>query len=110
MRGAKPRGNLSYNKAVDRQYYVYIMTNKRNTVLYIGVTNDLKRRVYEHKEKLVSGFTSKYNITKLVYYEEFEDIGNAILREKQLKDGSRQRKLQLVSGMNREWRDLYEEL
>ncbi len=66
---------------MDRQYYIYIMTNKRNTVIYTGVTNDLKRRVYEHKEKLAEGFTKKYNITKLVYYEVFEDIENAILRE-----------------------------
>jgi len=93
-----------------RQYYVYIMTNSRNTVLYTGVTNDLKRRVYEHKEKLVGGFTRKYNITKLVYYEAFEDIENAILREKQIKAGSRQKKIQYINSMNREWRDLYEEL
>jgi len=61
-----------------RQYYVYIMTNKNNTVLYTGITNDLKKRIYEHKEKLVDGFTNKYNITKLVYYEVFEDPENAI--------------------------------
>ena len=65
-----------------KQYYVYIMTNKRNTVLYTGVTNDLKRRGYEHKEKLVEGFTKKYNITKLVYYEVTDDVRSAILREK----------------------------
>ena len=65
-----------------KQYYVYTMTNKRNTVLYTGVTNDLKRRVYEHKEKLVEGFTKKYNITKLVYYEVTDDVRSAILREK----------------------------
>ncbi|MDH5363697.1 MAG: GIY-YIG nuclease family protein [Dehalococcoidia bacterium] len=95
---------------MSKQYYVYIMTNSRNTVVYTGVTNDLKRRVYEHKEKLVSGFTRKYNITKLVYYEVFKDIENAILREKQIKAGSRQRKIDLICGMNEEWRDLYEEL
>ena len=93
-----------------RQYYAYIMTNQRNTVLYTGVTNDLKRRVYEHKEKLAEGFTKKYNITKLVYYEVFEDIENAILREKQIKGVSGQRKIELINSMNREWRDLYEEL
>ena len=86
------------------------MTNKRNNVLYTGVTNDLKRRVYEHKEKLVEGFTKKYNITRLVYYEVFENIENAILREKQIKGGSRQKKNELVDSMNKEWRDLYEEL
>ena len=96
--------------AVSRQYYVYIMTNKRNTVLYTGVTNDLARRVYEHKEKLADGFTKKYNIVKLVYYEVLEDIENAILREKQIKAGSRQKKIQLISNVNKEWRDLYEEL
>ena len=95
---------------MSKQYYVYIMTNSRNTVVYTGVTNDLKRRVYEHKEKLVSGFTRKYNITKLVYYEVFKDIENAILREKQIKAGSRQSKIDLICGMNEEWRDLYEEL
>ena len=86
------------------------MTNKRNTVIYTGVTNDLERRVYEHKEKLADGFTKNYNITKLVYYEVFEDVANAILREKQLKGGSRQKKSELVNSMNEEWRDLYEEL
>ena len=92
------------------QYYVYIMTNRKNTVLYIGVTNGLKRRVYEHKEKMADGFTKKYNITKLVYYEVCQEVQSAISREKQLKAGSRQRKVELVNGMNREWRDLYEEL
>jgi len=95
---------------VSKQYYVYIMTNSRNTVLYVGVTNDLIRRVYEHKEKLANGFTGKYNVVKLVYYEILEDIQNAILREKQIKAGSRQKKVQLVNSMNREWHDLYGEL
>jgi len=96
--------------AVGRQCYVYIMTNRRNTVLYTGVTNDLQRRVYEHKAELVGGFTKSYRATKLVYYEVFEDIENAILREKQIKAGSRQKKIDLVNGMNPGWRDLYEEL
>ncbi len=95
---------------MDRHYYIYIMTNKGDTVLYTGVTNDIKRRVYEHKEKLVEGFTKKYNITKLVYYEVFADIENAILREKQIKGGSREKKIDLINSMNKEWRDLYEEL
>ena len=72
------------------------MTNKNNNVLYTGITNDLKRRVFEHKEKLVAGFTKRYNISKLVYYEIFEDPENAILREKQIKAGSRQKKIDLV--------------
>jgi len=95
---------------MDRQYCVYIMTNKRNNVLYTGITNDLKRRVYEHKEKLVNGFTKKYNITKLVYYEVFEGPENAILREKQIKAGSRQKKIDLINSVNRKWLNLYEEL
>jgi putative endonuclease len=95
---------------MDRQYYVYIMTNKHNKVLYTGITNDLKRRVYEHKEKLVNGFTKKYNITKLVYYEVLEDPENAILREKQIKAGSRQKKIDLIDSINKKWLNLYEEL
>ena len=95
---------------VNKQYYIYIMTNKMNRVLYTGVTNDLKRRVYEHKKKLVEGFTKKYNIGKLVYYELCEDIEGAISREKQIKSGSRQKKIQLVNSMNKEWCDLYGEL
>ena len=86
------------------------MTNKRNTVLYTGITSDLKRRVYEHKEKLVDGFTKRYNITKLVYYEVFADPENAILREKQIKAGSRQNKIDLINSINREWLDLYEKI
>ena len=86
------------------------MTNSRNTVLYTGFTNDLIKRVYEHKEKLADGFTKKYNITKLVYYEVVEDVENAILREKQIKAGSRRKKNELVNSMNVEWHDLYEDL
>ncbi len=93
---------------MSENYYVYIMTNKRNTVLYTGVTNNLKKRVYEHKEKLTDGFTKKYNITKLVHYEVFEDIEIAILREKQIKAGSRQKKIDLVNSQNEEWADLDE--
>ena len=92
--------------SVNKQYYVYIMTNMRNTVLYVGVTNDLIRRVYEHKESLADGFTKKYNIVKLVYYEVFEDIENSILREKQIKAGSREKKVKLINSVNRQWRDL----
>jgi putative endonuclease len=94
---------------VNKQYYVYIMTNKYNTVLYMGVTNDLKRRVYEHKSGLGGGFTSKYNITKLVY-EVCADAYSAIAREKQIKGGSRRKKIDLINAMNSGWKDLYEEL
>ncbi len=95
---------------MNRQYYVYIMTNKRNTVLYTGITNDLKRRVYQHKKRLIDGFTKKYNIKKLIYYEVFEDPQNAILREKQIKAGARQKKVDLIERINKEWRDLYDEI
>ena len=84
------------------------MANKHNTVLYTGITSDLKKRVYEHREKLVSGFTKKYNISKLVYYEIYQDPENAILREKQLKAGSRKKKIDLINTMNRKWLDLYD--
>jgi putative endonuclease len=86
------------------------MTNRRNTVLCTGVTSDLIKRVYEQKEKLVSSFTKKYRVNKLVYYEVFDDITNAILREKQIKAGSRKKKIELINNMNNEWRDLYSEL
>ena len=92
------------------QYYVYIMTNKNNTVLYTGITNDLKRRAYEHKEKIAEGFTKQYNITKLVYYEVFQDSYHAIQREKQIKGGSREKKIELVNTINSQWKDLYDEL
>jgi putative endonuclease len=95
---------------MSKQYCVYIMTNKNNTVLYTGVTSDLKKRIRQHKMKLVKGFTKKYNIEKLVYYEVLEDPYNAIVREKQIKGGSRQKKLNLISSMNEEWKDLSESL
>ena len=92
---------------MDKQYYIYILTNKNNTVLYVGITNDLVRRIYEHKNKLCQGFTKKYNIDKLVYYEICIDALSAIAREKQLKSGSRKKKILLVESMNIEWVDLY---
>ena len=92
------------------QYFVYIMTNKHNTVLYTGVTNDLRRRVYEHKEGLGGWFTNKYRVRKLVYYESTGDAYAAIAREKQIKGGSRRRKIDLVEATNPEWKDLCEEL
>jgi putative endonuclease len=88
-------------------YCVYIMTNKTNTVLYTGVTSDLKRRIYEHKIKAVDGFTKRYNIDKLVYYEACDEKDGAVWREKQIKNGSRQKKLDLIDGMNSKWCDLY---
>lgn len=91
-------------------YFIYILTNISHTVLYVGITNDLKRRVYEHKNKLVEGFTDKYNVNKLVYYEFFEDPASAIRREKQLKGGSRKKKEELINKNNPQWKDLYDEL
>jgi len=91
---------------VSKQYYVYIMTNKTNRVLYTGVTNDLKRRVYEHKKKLLEGFTKKYNIVRLVYYEICDDIEGAIAREKQIKGWLRRKKVALIELLNQDWRDL----
>jgi putative endonuclease len=95
---------------MSRQYYVYMMTNKNNTVIYTGVTSDLEKRVYEHKAKIVHGFTKKYNIDKLIYYEVFDNPYYAISREKKLKGGSRQKKLDLVNSMNKKWRDLSKDL
>ncbi len=88
-----------------KTYYVYILTNKSKT-LYSGVTNNLERRVYEHKHKLIPGFTSKYNITKLVYYEETDNINVAIAREKQIKGWLRAKKIALIESENPEWKDL----
>lgn len=86
------------------------MTNKNNSVIYTGMTNDLKRRIYEHKEKLIEGFTKKYNVTKLVYYEIHQNSYSAISREKQIKAGSREKKIQLIEKANPEWNDLYSEI
>ena len=91
-----------------RQYYVYIMTNRSRT-LYTGVTSNLHRRLYEHKNKLIDGFTKKYNITKLVWYEVTSEITSAISREKQIKGWLRKKKIALIESMNPEWKDLSEE-
>ena len=88
-------------------YYVYILTNKRHTVLYTGLTNDLTRRVFEHKQKLVRGFTKKYNVDKLVYFEVFDFIDLAIAREKQVKKYSRAKKIALINKKNPNWIDLH---
>ena len=89
-----------------KNYYVYIMSNSHNTVLYIGVTNDIERRISEHKSGLISGFTKRYNCNKLVYFETFNDINQAIDREKQLKGWKRDRKDALIDAVNKERRDL----
>jgi len=89
-----------------RTYCVYIMTNKYNTTLYTGVTNNLLRRVQEHKKGTGSKFTHRYNITKLVYFEMTKNVEEAILREKQIKGGSRKKKITLIESINLEWRDL----
>ena len=91
-------------------YYFYMLANKNHGALYVGVTNDLVRRTYEHKEHVLPGFTSKYNIHKLVYYEVFEDINRAIEREKQVKTWNRAWKEHLISKFNPNWNDLYDEL
>ena len=95
---------------MENQSFIYILTNNHNTTLYIGVTNNLLRRTFEHKEKFNAGFTKKYNLTKLVYYEIFCDIDSAILREKKLKGGSRQKKIDLINNFNPDWEDLYEKI
>ena len=88
-------------------YYVYILTNAHKTVLYTGVTNDLERRCFEHRMKLIKGFTQKYNVDKLVYFEQFDHVDFAIEREKQIKGYSRVKKNTLIGGFNSEWLDLY---
>ena len=91
---------------MQREYFVYILTNRDNRVLYTGITNDLSRRMYEHKSLIGSTFTSRYKVTKLVYFETFDNPGDAIAREKQLKAGSRQKKLDLINDFNPRWDDL----
>ncbi|WP_456377029.1 GIY-YIG nuclease family protein [Lutibacter sp.] len=91
-----------------KKSYVYIITNKNNTTIYIGVTSNLLKRIYQHKTTHFKGFTKKYNCDKLVYFEEFEDVNQAILREKQLKSGSRKRKEDLINIKNSNWKDLSE--
>ena len=105
----QPRGaylQIFMEKGISVQYYVYILTNKSNRVLYIGVTNNLVRRIFEHKEKMVDGFTARYNIDKLVYYEVTNDVKVAIEREKQLKKWARSKKDWLIQQQNPLWKDL----
>jgi putative endonuclease len=96
--------------AIDKQYFIYIMTNTHDTVLYTGVTSDLANRVLQHKSGVGGIFTRKYNIHKLVYYEVGNDIYAAVAREKQIKGGSRQKKIDLINRSNPEWKDLFEEI
>jgi putative endonuclease len=93
-----------------KNYYVYILASKKIGTLYIGVTSDLVKRVYEHKHNLVEGFTQKYNVHNLVYYETTQNIESAITREKQLKKWNRKWKLELIEKQNPSWKDLYEEI
>ena len=87
-------------------YYVYLLTNWNNNVMYVGMTNNLERRMYEHKKKLLKGFTQKYNINKLVYFEETQEVNAAIMREKEIKKWRREKKDSLVNGENPQWKDL----
>ena len=95
---------------MDKSYYVYILASHRNGTLYIGVTSDLIKRTWEHKNKAVEGFTKRYGVDNLVYFEQFNDSENAIKREKRLKKYNRKWKLELIEKENPGWRDLYEEL
>jgi len=88
-------------------YFIYILTNKNHTVLYTGVANNLRKRVYEHKEKIHKGFTAKYNVDKLVYFEHYANVNDAIAREKQIKAGSRQKILDLINSKNPTWQDYF---
>jgi len=92
------------------RYFVYIMTNRHHTVLYTGVTSDHARRVFQHREQTLPGFTSRYNVDKLVFYEQTTDVLAAIAREKQIKGGSRRKKIALIDGMNPQWRGLHDDL
>lgn len=94
----------------EKHSYIYILANQRNGTIYVGVTSDLIKRIYEHKNRVFEGFTKKYNIHSLVYYEQFDDIENAIEREKQLKSWKRNKKILLIEKQNPTWRDLSEEL
>ncbi|HJD66965.1 MAG TPA: GIY-YIG nuclease family protein [Rickettsia endosymbiont of Bembidion lapponicum] len=93
-----------------KEYYVYILSNKYDGTLYIGVTSDIVKRVWQHKQKIIKGFTTKYNLDKLVYFEQFNDINYAINREKRLKEYKRKWKLDLIEANNPNWHDLYEDI
>jgi putative endonuclease len=91
-------------------YYVYIVTNKHHSVLYIGVTSNLEGRIFEHREKLIDGFTKRYQVTKLIFYEDYPDPLSAIAREKQLKGWCREKKIALIAKQNPRWIDLFDEI
>ncbi len=93
-----------------KQYYVYILASRKNGTLYVGVTNDLRRRIYEHQSGLIEGFTKKYNVKRLVYFEKTSDIISAITREKQIKKWYRKWKIELIEKGNPDWKDLYKYL
>lgn len=95
---------------MSKKYFVYLLANKINTVIYTGVTSDIRKRIIQHKKGLFPGFTKKYNVHKLVYCEEFNDIRDAILREKQIKAGSRAKKVTLIEKNNKDWKDLFDYL
>lgn len=95
---------------VEKQYYVYILASKRRGTLYIGVTSDLKKRIYEHKNNLVDGFTKRYGVHQFVYYEVTEDVESAITREKRMKKWRRQWKIELIENNNPDWKDLYDDI
>ena len=109
-RAAKLVRHLALPKTIMKPGYTYILSNKDNSVLYIGVTNDLLRRLYEHRHHILSGFTDRYNVTKVVYVEQAGTIEDAIAREKQLKHWRREKKYSLIYSTNPEMRDLYEEM
>jgi len=95
---------------MSKYYFVYIMTSDNSKVLYTGVTSNLKQRVYKHKAKLLPGFTERYNVNRLVYYETHGDINEAIKREKKIKGGSRKKKKKMINDFNLNWKDLYDDL
>lgn len=98
----------NYNRTFYYNYWVYILANRRNGTLYTGITNNLERRIYEHKTGIIEGFTKKYNIHILVYYEHFDNVNSAIIREKQIKEWKRKWKLELIEKDNPNWKDLSE--
>lgn len=95
---------------MQKQFYVYILATKRNGTFYVGITSDLAKRIWEHKNEIADGFTKKYGIKTLVYYEVFTDPENAIRREKRLKKWTRQSKMQIIESINPQWKDLYEDI